>query len=222
MSHHVWSSVDKALETLFVDSDDDLDAVRKTSAEAGLPDIAVSPNLGKFLSLLVAISGAKRVLEIGTLGGYSTIWLARSLPPGGTITTLELDETCASVAQQNLARAGLDHLAEIRVGPAADGLRDLASEGVEPFDLVFVDADKESYPTYLSGALALSRPGTVIIADNVVRDGAVFDAQQSDPDVDGLRDFLNDVSANPRLSAVGLQTVGSKGYDGIAIARVLD
>ena len=216
-----WTSVDTALQGLFLGPDPVLDAALARSAEAGLPEIAVSPNLGKLLALMVAISGARRVLEIGTLGGYSTIWLARGLMSGGTITTLELEPTHAAVARENLRAAGFEQLVEILVGPAADSLRELAARGVEPFDLIFLDADKKGYPAYLEACLPLSRPGTLLIADNIVKSGAVFDNSESDPDLEGLRQFLADVSSNPALNAVGIQTVGSKGWDGIAMVRVL-
>ncbi len=222
MTTERWLAVDEALADLFVAPDPALDGALASSTEAGLPEIAVSPNLGKFLALLVRVSGATRVLEIGTLGGYSTIWLARSLPPGGSLVSLELLDKHAEVARHNVAQAGLADRVTIRVGPAADSLRDLATEEAEPFDFVFLDADKEGYPEYLAGALPLSRPGTLIVADNVVRDGAVFDPAQSNPVLEGVRGFLRDLAANPRLTSVGLQIVGAKGYDGIAIARVVE
>jgi predicted O-methyltransferase YrrM len=187
-----------------------------------MPEIAVSANLGKLLCLLVQISGSERVLEIGTLGGYSTIWLARGLPAAGSIVSLELLDDHAAVARQNLARAGVSEMVDILIGPAADSLAELIAADATPFDFIFLDADKESYPVYLERALALSRPGTLIVADNVVRKGAVFDASQSDPILEGVRRFLSDVSDRPNLSAVGLQLVGAKGYDGIVIARVTE
>jgi len=217
-----WSQVDDALSELLIDPDPSLDAALAASEHAGLPAIAVSANLGKFLSLLVQISGARRVLEIGTLGGYSTIWLARALPTDGFLLSLELLESHASVARENLERAGLDARVEIQVGAAAETLRERAASGEEPFDFVFLDADKEGYPEYLRGALALARPGTLIVADNIVRGGAVFDPEKTDPVLEGVRAFLADVSADSRLSAVGLQLVGTKGYDGFAIVRVTE
>ena len=222
LSHDTWTVVDEALAELFIGSDADLDAALAASDEGGLPEIAVSANLGKFLSLLVEISGAKRVLEVGTLGGYSTIWLARALPPGGSLVSLELLDKHAEIAQQNLERAGLADRVEILVGSAGELLAGLVSSGCEPFDYVFLDADKENLSTYLEASLALSRPGTVIVADNVVRGGAVFDQDQSTPLLEGVRRFLELVSSHPRLSAVGLQLVGVKGYDGISIARVIE
>ena len=215
-----WVHVDEALADLLIEPDPDLDAALSVSEEAGLPAIAVSPNLGKFLALLVQISGARRVLEIGTLGGYSTIWLARALPAGGHLLSLELLESHAEVARRNLAVAGLSDVVEVRVGPASETLAALDAENTEHFDFIFIDADKEGYPQYLRGALALARPGTVIVADNIVRSGGVFDPDRTDPVLEGVRTFLADLSAEPRLSAAGLQIVGSKGYDGLAIARV--
>ncbi|MBO6576814.1 MAG: O-methyltransferase [Rhodothermales bacterium] len=217
-----WHHIDLALERLFVAPDPSLEACLRRSAEAGLPEIAVSPNLGKLLTLMVRISGARRVLEIGTLGGYSTIWLAKGLPADGHITSLELEESHAAVARENLKAAGFDHLTNIRVGPASETLRAFQSEEAEPYDLIFLDADKKGYPDYLAASLELSRPGTLIIADNIVKGGAVFDETESDPDLDGLRTFLKDVADNPLLDAAGIQTVGSKGYDGLAIARVVE
>lgn len=220
ITNETFASVDKALSDLFVGSDPVLDAALASSAEAGLPAIAVSANLGKLLCLLVEMASARRVLEIGTLGGYSTIWLARGLPSEGKILSLELEEAHAQVARANLERAGFADQTEVRVGRALDSLAQLEAEGTEPFDFVFIDADKESYPEYLQGAVALARPGTVIVADNIVRKGAVFDESRSDAVLEGIRRFLDDAAAHPRLSSTGLQIVGSKGYDGIAILRV--
>lgn len=222
MSDDTWLAVDQALADLLVEPDPALDAALASSTAAGMPEISVSANLGKLLCLLVQISGAERVLEIGTLGGYSSIWLARGLSSGGSLLSLELHEAHAEVARANLARAGLADVATVRVGAAADSLSDLGREGAGPYDFVFLDADKEGYPAYLAGVLALSRPGTIIVADNIVRSGAVFDSDQSDPVLEGVRTFLHDLSANPRLTGVGLQLVGAKGYDGIAIARVVE
>ena len=220
MSSDVWTAVDEALAAQLIKADEGLEAVLRASEEAGLPPIAVSPNLGRFLTLLVQMSGARRILEIGTLGGYSTIWLARGLPADGVLISLELMELHAEVARTNIGSAHLSAAVEIRVGPAKEGLAKLAAEGAEPFDFVFIDADKEGYSDYLAGALAVSRPGTVIVADNIVREGAVFDSTQSNSTLEGIRSFLDDVAASPHLSAVGLQLVGVKGYDGIVIARV--
>ena len=188
---------------------------------AGLPTIDVTWFLGRFLELLVRISGARRVLEIGTLGGYSTIWMARALPEGGQIVSLELNPHHAEVARANLRNAGVLDKVDLRVGRASESLADLDAGDAEPFDLIFIDADKSGYPEYLDWALKLSRPGTVIVADNVVRDGKVIQAENADPDIQGVRRFTELVAAEPRLSATVLQTVGSKGYDGFAIAVVL-
>ncbi len=218
----VWNTVDEALADLFVERDVDLEASLRAAEEADLPPISVSANLGKLLHLLVRMTGASRVLEIGTLGGYSTIWLGRALPPGGILVSLELLESHASVAARSIRAAGLSDVVDIRVGDAKETLERMAAEGAEPFDFVFIDADKEGYSAYLEGSLRLCRPGSVIVADNVVRNGAVFDDSRRDPVLDGVRSFLADVSANPRLSAVGLQLVGAKGYDGIAVALVTE
>ena len=220
MSSDVWIAADQSLAGLFIERDVGLEAALEASRKAGLPPIAVSPNLGKLLYLMVQMTGTRRILEIGTLGGYSTIWLARALHPDGVLVSLELQGEYARIARQNVERAGLSDLVEIRVGAAKEALAQLATEDIDPFDFVFIDADKEAYPDYLAGALPLCHAGTVIVADNVVRDGAVFDAAQSDPVLEGIRGFLDAVAANPRLSAVGIQLVGAKGYDGIAIARV--
>jgi predicted O-methyltransferase YrrM len=176
--------------------------------------------LGRFLSLLARIQGATRILEIGTLAGYSTIWLARALPPNGRLVTLELNPIHAEIARENLRRAGMERMVEVRVGLALDLLAALAAEGGEPFDLVFIDADKEHNPEYLARALRLSRPGTVIVVDNVVRDGAVIDEQTTDPSLRGIRRMLDLAAREPRLEGTALQTVGVKGYDGFALLRV--
>ena len=215
-----WNAVDQYVSDLVVGSDDALAGALAASEAAGLPSIAVSAAQGKFLSLLVRASRARRVLEIGTLGGYSSIWLARGLDPDGRLITLELNRHHGSVATANLARAGLAEIATVRVGPAADTLRKLIAEGTEPFDFVFIDADKTGYPGYLTLVMQLVRRGSVIIADNVVRDGAVADSASADPNVQAVRRYLEMVAADPRLSATVLQTVGSKGYDGLAIAVV--
>lgn len=220
MSQATWSAVDQYFADVLVPSDDVLDAALKDSDAAGLPQHNVAPNQGKLLELFVRISGARTVLEIGTLGGYSTIWLGRVLPEGGRLVTLEANAAHAEVAARNIARAGLDSVVDLRVGKAIDILPLLATEDAAPFDLIFIDADKPSNPAYLAWSLKLSRPGTLIIADNVVRNGAVTDALSTDPNVVGVRRFLELVSAEPRLSATAIQTVGSKGYDGFAIAVV--
>ena len=215
-----WKAVDEYLRGLFVPPDPALDAALRATAEAGLPSIQVSPNQGKLLFLLAKAVGARRVLEIGTLGGYSTIWLARALPPGGHLVTLEVDPAHAEVARGDLRRAGLADVVEVRLGRALDTLPELEAEGAGPFDVVFIDADKPAYTQYLSWALRLSRPGTLIIADNVVRKGAVADAASEDENVQGIRRFLEALAQNRRATGVAVQTVGSKGYDGFALAVV--
>jgi predicted O-methyltransferase YrrM len=215
-----WTAVDAYAAGLFMPPDPVLDAAQADSTAAGLPPISVSPAQGKFLMLLARSHGSRRILEIGTLGGYSTIWLARALPEGGRLVTLEYEPRHAAVAKANLARAGLASAVEVRMGRALDTLPGLLSEGLGPFDLIFIDADKEGYPEYLGWALKLSRPGTLIVADNVVRKGAVADASITDPHTIGIRRFHELVAAEPRLSATVLQTVGSKGHDGFLLALV--
>ena len=219
MSDSVWTAVDRYIEGLLIPADPALEAALEESRKAALPQIQVSPTQGKFLNLLAKIRGASRILEIGTLGGYSTIWLARALPPDGRLLSLELEPRHAEVARANLARAGLADRVEVRVGPAAESLARLASEGAGPFDLIFLDADKEGYPDYLDWALRLGAPGSWLVADNVVRDGEVRDAASKDPRVVGVRRFLEKIAAEPRLTATVIPTVGSKGYDGFCLAR---
>jgi len=214
-----WTEVDRYISDLLVPSDPVLDAALEASAAAGLPTIQVSPTQGKLLHILARSLGARKILEIGTLGGYSTIWMARALPAGGRLITLEYSPKHAEVARANIARAGLASVVEVRVGRALDTLPQIAAEG--PFDLIFIDADKEGYPDYLPWAMKLSRPGSVIIGDNVVRKGAVIDAVSSDADVQGVRRFYELLAAEPRVSSTAIQTVGSKGYDGFAIALVI-
>ena len=197
-----------------------LDAALAGSSAAGLPAHDVSPLQGRLLELLARLQGARAILEIGTLAGVSTIWLARGLAAGGRLVTLEANARYAEVARANVAQAGLADVVAVRVGPALDTLRALAAEGAAPFDLVFIDADKRSNPEYLRWALELSRPGTLIVADNVVRGGAVADAASDDPTVVGVRRFLDLVAAEPRLTATAIQTVGEKGHDGFAMALV--
>ena len=218
---HVWTRVDSYFGDLLAPSDESLDAALKANRKAGLPAIDVSRLQGKFLDILVRICGARRILEIGTLGGYSTIWFARALPEGGRIVTLEFDPRHAEVARANLQNAGVLDRVDLRVGRALDSLPVLAASGEAPFDLIFIDADKQSNAEYLEWALKLSRPGTVIVTDNVVRDGKVADAKSIDPDIVGTRRFAETLAAEPRLSATVLQTVGKKGYDGFLIARVM-
>jgi predicted O-methyltransferase YrrM len=217
----LWDDVDAYFTSLLSPDDEVLAAALRDSDAAGLPRIAVAPNQGKLLQLLAQTQGARRILEVGTLGGYSTIWLARALPRGGRLITLEYEPRHAEVARGNLARAGLDGIAEVRTGPALDSLAALVAEGAEPFDVVFIDADKPNNPHYLEWALRLTRPGSLIIGDNVVRGGRVVDADGG-PGVQGTRRFLELLGEHPKLSATAVQTVGSKGYDGFALARVLD
>ena len=220
MSNDLWTAVDGYITDMLVPADPALDAALEASAAAGLPAINVAPNQGKLLMLLAQLRGARNVLEIGTLGGYSTIWLGRALPPGGRLVTLEANPEYAAVARANLARAGLSGVAEVRVGPAAETLPRLEAEGRGPFDLVFIDADKPSTPEYFAWALRLARRGTLVVVDNVVRDGAVVDGDSGDAAVQGIRRFLELAAAEPRVSATAIQTVGSKGYDGFALALV--
>ncbi len=220
MTNPQWTDVDAYLADLLVPADDALTAALADSWAAGLPDIAVSPAQGKLLHLLARIQGARRVLEIGTLGGYSTIWLARALPDDGRLITLEYDPRHAEVARGNLARAGLTDRVEVRTGPALDTLPLLAKEGAAPFDLVFVDADKANNPRYVEWALKLSRPGTLIVVDNVIRNGEVATEHPDDPSITGTRAMFDLVAAEPRLDATAVQTVGAKGYDGLLLARV--
>jgi predicted O-methyltransferase YrrM len=226
LSRERWSAVDSYIAGMLLEPDPALDAALRASADAGLPAIAVSPPQGKLLDLLARMQRARRILEVGTLGGYSTIWLARALPPDGRLITLELDPGYAKVAAANINRAGLAGLIDIRVGRAIDSLDALIAEGGAPFDLVFIDADKQSTPEYFARALELSRPGTVIITDNVIRDGALIDPDSDDPLVRGNRRFHEllaaDRSGAGRVSATTIQTVGAKGYDGFTLAIVGD
>ncbi|MFD7662659.1 O-methyltransferase [Streptomyces sp. NPDC059788] len=220
MSQQQWNTVDDYLNSLLVPADDALHAALRDSEAAGLPHISVTPTQGKLLHLLAQIQGARRILEIGTLGGYSTIWLGRALPADGRLISLEANASHAAVARANLARAGLAERTEIRVAPALDSLARLVDEGAEPFDLVFIDADKTNNPHYLERALELTRPGSLIIGDNVVRNGEVADAGSTDPSIRGIRRFLELTAEHPKLTATAVQTVGSKGYDGFSLARV--
>lgn len=215
-----WAAVDEALTMLLAPEDDALRAAVEESERRGLPTIQVSALQGKLLMLLARMLRPRAILEVGTLGGYSTIWLARALEPGGRVVTLELEPHHAVVAGENLRRAGVADRVEVRVGPAAESLRALISAGAGPYDLVFLDADKPSNPEYLELALRLSRPGTVIIADNVVREGAIIDETTDDPSVLGTRRFHQLLATHPELDATVVQTVGSKGYDGFALAIV--
>lgn len=222
MSWDTWDAVDEYTAGLLVGPDPVLEQALEASAAAGLPEIAVTANQGKLLSLLARIHGARSILEVGTLGGYSTIWLARALPAEGRLVTLELSPDYARVASENVARAGLAERVQVRVGPAIDSLRGLVDGGEGPFDLIFIDADKKSTPEYFEQALELSRPGGLIVVDNVVRDGALIDPDSSDPGVGGMRRFLEMAAVEPRVTATTIQTVGSKGYDGFTLALVQD
>lgn len=221
-SESQWVAVDEYLAARLAPSDPVLDAALASSDAAGLPLHQVSALQGRFLELIVRLTGAVRVLEIGTLGGYSTIWIARALPPEGLMISLEVNSNHARVAIANIERAGLEDRVEISVGPALETLQRIHSAGHAPFDLVFIDADKPSNPDYLGWALKLTRPGSVIVADNVVRNGAVTDGASSDPGVRGVRRFLDMVADDPRLLATAMQTVGEKGWDGFAMALVVD
>ncbi|GAB4006091.1 O-methyltransferase [Glycomyces albus] len=222
MGQSQWTEVDEFLERLLVGEDEALAGAIAASQRAGLPPIQISAAQGKLLYLLAKTLGARRVLEIGTLGGYSAIWMARALRPGGHLISLEASPKHAEVASANVTRAGLVGTVEIRVGLATDSLAALGEENPEPFDMVFIDADKAGYPHYLEWALKLTHPGSLIVADNVVRGGAVADALSSDTNVQGVRAYLEAVAAHPNLEGTVMQTVGVKGYDGLSIARVLE
>jgi predicted O-methyltransferase YrrM len=228
MTQELWSAVDDYIVEHLIEADPVLDAALDGSAAAGLPSIAVTPNLGKLLQLILRLAGTRTLLELGTLGGYSTIWLARALPADGRLLTLEANPEYAEVARANIARAGYGDFVEIRVGPALDTLPVLAAEGAGPFDAIFIDADKKNNPGYLEWALKLSRPGTLIVVDNVVRAGAILDPASEDPSgggtgtIQGIRRTYEMLAADSRLSATAIQTVGSKGHDGFALAIVDD
>lgn len=215
-----WTAVDQYVSDILIPKDSTLEEVLQTNATANLPAHDVSPTQGMFLQLLVQIQGARNILEIGTLGGYSTIWLARSLPPEGRVVTLEANEKHADIARSNIERANLNDRIEVRTGFALDSLKQIENEKYEPFDFIFIDADKQNNPAYFEWALKLSRPGTVIIGDNVVREGEVIDNTSNDPRVQGIRRFYELIATEPRVSATALQTVGSKGYDGFIMAVV--
>ena len=218
MSKDLWSSVDRYMQSALLRPDPALEDALKANAAAGLPAIDVAPNQGKLLYLIAQLLGARSILEIGTLGGYSTIWLARALPAAGTLVTLEVDPKHAEVARANLARAGLTQVVDVRVGRALDTLAALAGQR---FDLVFIDADKPNNPAYLAWALRLTRPGGAIVVDNVVREGAILDATSDDPRIQGTRSLFEAVAREPRLEATAIQTVGGKGHDGFVLARVV-
>ncbi|ABK10427.1 MULTISPECIES: O-methyltransferase [Burkholderia] len=220
MNQDRWNQVDAYFSATLVPSDAVLDAALAASDAAGLPAINVAPNQGKLLQLLATIRGARRILEVGTLGGYSTIWLARALPPGGSLMTLELNPAHAKVATENIARAGFAQVVSVVVGSAKDSLARLIDAGEAPFDFIFIDADKDNNAVYLDAALKLSRPGTVIVVDNVVRNGRVADPDNREPDVVGVREGFARLVAEPALATTAVQTVGQKGWDGFSISIV--
>ena len=220
MNQEQWTKVDDYINTLVVPSDPALDAAVEASTKAELPAIAVTPNQGKLLHILARLVTAQRILEIGTLGGYSTIWLARALPADGRLMTLEIDPKHAEVARRNVEHAGLGKKVELCLGPALDSLKRLAAEKAGPFDLFFIDADKENIPDYFTWSLKLSRPGSVIVVDNVVRKGAVIESKSKDPDVQGVRRLNEMLAKESRVTATTIQTVGSKGYDGFTLVLV--
>jgi predicted O-methyltransferase YrrM len=221
MSTELWTEVDRYLTDLIVQPDDTVLQAREAGRAAGMPGIEVSPNQGKLLMVLAIARGARRILEIGTLAGFSTIWLARALPAGGCLITIEAEAKHAEIARTNIERAGVSAVVELREGCADEILARLVAEGQEAFDLIFIDADKPGYVEYFDRALQLSRPGTVIFADNVVRKGAVADPGSEDPNVQGVRRFNERLAAEPRVVATAMQTVGSKGHDGFALAVVV-
>ena len=216
----LWAAVDRYIGRMMIATDPALERVRRASAAAGLPDIAVSPAQGKLLQLLARAVGARRILEIGTLGGYSTIWLARALPRGGRLLTLEADPHHVAVARENVARAGVAGRVRVRLGAALDTLPLLAKEKAGPFDFIFIDADKPNIPAYFDWAITLARPGALIVVDNVIRGGAVAREGSRDPNVRGVRRFNALLRRERRVSATTIQTVGAKGYDGLALAVV--
>ncbi|HWY05415.1 MAG TPA: O-methyltransferase [Candidatus Acidoferrales bacterium] len=220
MTQETWTAVDNYFDGLLVPKDSALDDALAACAAANLPAIQVSSVQGKLLHLLARIMGARNILEIGTLGGYSTIWMARALPEGGRIITLEADPKHAEVARKNFARAGVESKVELRLGKALETLPHVATEGRGPFDMCFIDANKSNMPEYFEWSLKLSRKGSVIIADNVVREGAVLDANSKDADIQGIRRFLEMVGKEKRVSATALQTVSTKSYDGFALVLV--
>jgi predicted O-methyltransferase YrrM len=220
MANTTWTDVDRYLCDRLFDQSPELEAALAASQDAGLPPIAVAPNQGKLLEILLRSINATSVLEVGTLGGYSTIWMARALPEGSRIVTLELSAKHADVAQTNLDHAGVADKVEIRRGAALDSLKQLIDEGAGPFDFIFIDADKENTRSYFELSLGLSHPGTVIFVDNIVRNGALVDSDATDSQVLGMREFMDYVGTEPRVEITGVQTVGSKGYDGFALAYV--
>jgi predicted O-methyltransferase YrrM len=217
-----WAEVDHYIADKLIGEDPALDAALAANKAAGLPPIDVSPPQGKMLHLLVRLTNTRRIVEVGTLGGYSTIWMARALPPGGRLVTLEIDPRTAGVARSNIERAGVADRVEIVVAPARDTLERMIADGAEPFDLFFIDADKESNADYLRLAVRLARPGALIIVDNVVRDGRVIDPDSGNSMVEGTRRLYDALAATPGVSATAIQTVGLKGWDGFILARVDD
>jgi caffeoyl-CoA O-methyltransferase len=220
MDKTIFEAVDQYISNLFPLKDDALTSTEQSIEEANIPQISVSPNQGQFLNILAKLCSAKKILEIGTLGGYSTIWLARALPADGKLVTLELDPKHAAVANKNIVRAGLGAIVDIRIGKALDVLPQIEAEGLAPFDMIFIDADKPPYAEYFQWALRLSRPGTLIVADNVIREGKVLDANSPDPMVAGAQRFNKMLSANTAVTATIIQTVGAKEHDGMAMAIV--
>lgn len=218
MDQQQWDLLDTYFCNQLVPADEALEATLRSSADAGLPSINVAPNQGKFLQLLARIRGARRILEIGTLGGYSSIWLARGLPSGGSLVTLEANPDYAAVARRNIAFAGLSETVSVVVGPAVETLAQLIDNKVEPFDMGFIDADKKTYPDYLQLSLELCRPGAIIIGDNVIRKGRMADFASTDPDVLGLRKYFELLGTHPKLDSTAVQTVGAKGWDGFSIS----
>jgi predicted O-methyltransferase YrrM len=222
MIQQLWTAVDHYLNEVLVRGDAALDAALEASDAAGLPAINVAPNQGKLLHLLAKLQGARSILEIGTLAGYSTIWLARALPAGGRVITLESEPKHAELARSNLARAGVGKLVDVRVGAALDSLPRIAAEGLAPFDFFFIDADKQNIPAYFEWSLKLGRRGSLIVVDNVIREGAVLDTDSDDPSVRGVRRFNEMLAADKRVSATAIQTVGVKGHDGFAVVLVVE
>ena len=220
MTEDTWNAVDRYVSDRLLPPDEALDRALQASQSAGLPAINVAPNQGKFLMMLARIAGARRILEVGTLGGYSTIWLARALLPGGELVTLEVSPKHAEVAQANIQGAGVASAVTLRLGPALETLRLLEQERAAPFDFVFIDADKPNTAAYFASAVKLSRPGSVIVVDNVVRHGALVDTKSPDDNARGMQRFFEALAAEKRVTATAIQTVGTKGYDGFAIAIV--
>ncbi len=221
MSEVIWNAVDEYITGKLIPNDADLTTAQTRADQAGLPEIQVAPNQGQLLAIMAHSTQAQSILEIGTLGGYSTIWLAKTLPPSGKLITLEYDPKHARVAQENIDRAGLADKVEIRVGRAVDSLPQIASEGLTPFDFIFIDADKDNSDVYFDWALKLSRVGTLIITDNVVRNGEITNPNTEDGRVRGIQRLFDRMANEPRILSTAVQTVGSKGYDGLAVALVI-